>query len=223
MYLQLNINHIIGVMAKIPDGVFSGFIGRLGNVVGVKRNGDYYLRIVSDTAKNPNTKKQRKQRGGFGTAARLTNKHKLGPFLRETYGFAGGNWNSRFISYNTSLMRGEGAEERKINFPGLLVSTGHLKPVDNATAERAEEGNIRFRWTDNSGDGNAGSHDSMVLLAIYEEDLTPVYQFDAGSRMDEQAILPLPARLQHEPVHVYICSRSPDGKFYSNSEYLGRL
>lgn len=52
-------------MAKIKEDIFSGFSGKLGNVIGCKGKNGYYLRTKPEKYKDAKSKGQMKQRSKF--------------------------------------------------------------------------------------------------------------------------------------------------------------
>lgn len=59
-------------MAKLRSVIGSGFVGRIGNVVGVRsKGGEYVIRARAQEVKNPNTLRQRTSRMRMTIASRL--------------------------------------------------------------------------------------------------------------------------------------------------------
>ena len=210
-------------MAKIPDGILSGFRGRIANLVGVKRRGEYYIRSISQFPKNPRTKKQQANRKRFGLASGLA--ARLDPFISKSFAATDGKTSrGAFISCNLrSAIRSNDEGEPEVDYSNLILSAGPLTPVGNATAERTEEGEIRVRWTDNSGEGSAREKDKVMLLAIYaRERPVPAYNLNTSyTRSDEQGLIRLSGYLRKQSLHVYLAVLSDDGAMAANSLYLG--
>ena len=87
-------------MARIRDGLFGGFSGKLGNIVGVFRNGSYHLRTVPARVSNPKTPEQQANRTAFGMRSTLA--RRLKPFIATSLSGTGKTsyWGA-FISYNS--------------------------------------------------------------------------------------------------------------------------
>lgn len=208
-------------MAKLPDGIFGGFRGRIGNIVGVKRHGEFHIRSIPSAPKNPKTEKQQKNRKMFGAASTLTKK--LAPFIKTTFSTVDGKtWRGACISYNmkSAIVPSEDGDGFEVDFSNLIVSAGILKQVANPMAQRDEDGNIRVTWTDNSGDGNAKGADRVLLLAL-DSDLALKTELNGIHRKDELATIEIKNLFKKIPVHIYLSLISADGSVGSNSDYLG--
>jgi len=209
-------------MAKLPDGIFGGIRGRIGNIVGVKRNGEFHIRSVPSAPKNPKTEKQQSNRNMFGAASSLT--ARLAPFIKTSFSTVDDKtWRGACISYNmkSAIVPSEDGDGYEVDFSNLIVSAGVLKQVSNPVAERDEDGNIRVTWTDNSGDGNALGSDRVLMLALNSDNYALFSVLKGVHRKDEAATIKLPKSFQTRPMHVYLSLISADGAIASNSEYLG--
>ena len=211
-------------MAKLPDGIFGGFRGRIGNVVGVKRNGKFHIRAVPAKVKNPKTKKQQQNRNKFGLASSLASR--LKPFVKRSFSAAEQrSWRGAFISYNTrtAIKPADDEESLEIDYPNLVLSAGVLYPPEDVSAERDAQGDILISWNDNSGDGNALPNDKVLAVAIYEDGPLPISAPEDAIRKDEQMSIPIAAFFRKKPLHIYICMMAADESISSNTVYLGEV
>ena len=209
-------------MAKLPDGIFGGIRGRIGNIVGVKRNGEFHIRSVPSAPKNPKTEKQQRNRNMFGAASSLT--ARLAPFIKTSFSTVDDKtWRGACISYNmkSAIVPSEDGDGFEIDFSNVFVSAGVLKQASNPVAERDEDGNIRVTWTDNSGDGNAMGSDRVLMLALNSDNYALFSVLKGVHRKDEAATIELPKSLQTRPMHIYLSLISADEAIASNSDYLG--
>lgn len=209
-------------MAKLPDGIFGGIRGRIGNIVGVKRNGEFHIRSVPSAPKNPKTEKQQKNRNMFGAASSLT--ARLAPFIKTSFSTVDDKtWRGACISYNmkSAIVPSEDGDGFEIDFSNVIVSAGVLKQASNPVAERDEDGNIRVTWTDNSGDGNAMGSDRVLMLALNSDNYALFSVLKGVHRKDEVATIELPKSFQTRPMHIYLSLISADEAIASNSDYLG--
>ncbi len=208
-------------MAKLPDGFFGGFKGRIGNIVGVVRNGKQYIRSAPSEMTNPKTPKQQANRKKFGLATKLASR--LGPFIEK--GFATTDAKTprgACISFNMkSGIYEEG--DSGIRYSNIMVSAGALRQVDESAAERLENGTLRVTWQDNSGTGNALADDRIMILAMAEDkQFHNCYKLEGAKRSSEEEILELDELLNKEPaVHLYLSVMSESRNLTANSEYLG--
>ena len=209
-------------MAKLPDGIFGGIRGRIGNIVGVKRNGEFHIRSVPSAPKNPKTEKQQRNRNMFGAASSLT--ARLAPFIKTSFSTVDDKtWRGACISYNmkSAIVPSEDGDGFEIDFSNVIVSAGVLKQASNPVAERDEDGNIRVTWTDNSGNGNAMGSDRVLMLALNSDNYALFSVLKGVHRKDEAATIELPKSFQTRPMHIYLSLISADEAIASNSEYLG--
>lgn len=208
-------------MAKLPDGILGGFKGRIGNIIGVVRNGKQYIRSAPGQIKNPKTPKQQANRKKFAMASKLS--YRLGPFIEK--GFAAADSKTprgACISYNMkSGIYEEG--DSGIRFPNIMVSAGVLRQVDQPEAERVDSEHIRITWQDNSGTGNARVEDRVMVLAMAEnKQFHACYKLEGAKRSSEEEVLKLDNVLNKEPnVHMYLSVISESRNLTANSEYLG--
>lgn len=212
-------------MAKLPDGIFGGFRGRIGNVVGVKRNGTYYIRSVPASIKNPNTPKQKGNRNRFGQASKLATL--LQPFLVLTHAKNHEKgWRGAFISNNmkSAFFTDEDGTVHE-NYAELILSSGILKPVETPLAIFLEDENIvRFTWTDNSGEGNALHNDRVYILIFDPMQKMLLYENKPVIRGDESMQLSVPESLILSPGGwIFLSVISKDSMMASNSICLGTL
>lgn len=207
-------------MARIRDGLFGGFSGKLGNIVGVFRNGSYHLRTVPARVSNPKTPEQQANRTAFGMRSRLA--RQLKPFIETSLSCTEkASYRGAFISYNSgSAVQATEEGQMLIDYPNLIVSAGRLKGPEEPSAERTPEGNIRVRWNDNSGEGNARPDDRALLLALHEGYIAG-YQLEGAARRAGQDVLELGKAARTRPVHVYLAMAAAGGKAFSDSVYLG--
>lgn len=210
-------------MAKLPDGILGGFKGKIGNVIGVVRNGTQYIRSSPSRIKNPKTPKQQANRKKFALASKLA--YRLGPFIEK--GFASADAKTPRGACISSNMKSGIFEEGDsgILYANIMVSAGALRQVEGPVAERTDDGNIRISWQDNSGSGNALANDRIMILAMAEEkQFHACYLLEGAERSSEEEVLELDSVLKNEPaVHVYLSVISESRNLTANSEYLGFL
>lgn len=209
-------------MAKLPEGIFGGFRGRIGNVIGVKRNGNYYIKSVPSHIKNPRTKKQQGNRNRFGLASTLASR--LKPFIKQSFkSVEEKTWRGAFISYNmkSAIHISEGSPE--VQHEELILSAGVLKQVSTAGVKIEGKGRVSITWSDNSGEGNARKTDRVLLAAISDEAKHLCWSANEAVRSDESADLLLSDVMKEREIHLYLVLQSADAKMSSNTQYMGRL
>ena len=178
-------------MARIPNGILGEFLGKAGNVSGYMRNGTNFLRSRRSASNKPTTPN------------RLAQQQKIKVCNEFTKTFTGkGFFNTTFPSYGSTASgynRATSALMNKavagiypaiyISYPQVLVSQGQLPSATGAAAAKNVEGNIVFRWADNTGFGSARATDKAILVAYFPSLLQAVYVISSSTRKDESAIL----------------------------------
>jgi hypothetical protein len=209
-------------MAKLPEGIFGGFRGRIGNVIGVKRNGNYYIKSVPSQIKNPRTKKQQGNRNRFGLASTLASR--LKPFIQQSFkSVEEKTWRGAFISYNMKSAIHISDDSPDVQYAELILSAGVLKQVSSAGVKLDGKGRIIVTWADNSGEGNAQKTDRVLLAAISDEAKHLCWSANEAVRADGSADLLLSDVMKDREVHLYMVMQSADVKMSSNTQYLGNL
>lgn len=211
-------------MAKIPDGILSGFRGKIGNIVGVKRHGEYYVRSQPNKINDKASPKQLQQRSRMQIVSPLA--AKLHAFIQHTYGtIKPHRVRDPFLSVNlkSAVRVVNGINE--LDYEGLMVSSGALKNVAGPEAVRPEKNRVHLSWTDNSDKPMANKNDRVFILGLIKAGRhhETVFELNAAIRSDEEAVFPVGPAIERYPLHLYICTVNADGTMASNSEYLGEL
>lgn len=203
-------------MARVKEGIFGGFSGRISNVVGCKGKNGFYVRSRPVHINNPRTEQQQAHRGKFAEAMRFA--CTLTPFLRISYReFAGAG--QPFHAAVSSILKNALVETDAgyaIDFGKALVSRGSLTSVHRAEVTRADD-MVTYTWTDNSGEGNATSSDVALLVTFNKTRYVAVYSDSTVCRSDEMAELGIPADWNNDELAVYLGFRSVDGETVANS------
>ena len=213
-------------MGKLTDGVFGGFSGRVGKVVGYSIGGEELLRKAPK--KKPNrkpTEKQLEQQKKFGLvmAFLLPIKEVVGEYFSQRHAAT-----SRFnlaVGYNlTNAVIDAGGGVYELDFNKVLISKGDLRGMENGTVAAQANQVLDLSWTDNSGQGSAEATD-LLLAVIYSPEKNLFQMFDpaAATRGDGSAQLTLPAYYSGNEVAVWASMISADQKIAANSSYLGTV
>lgn len=203
-------------MARTKDGIFGGFSGRIGNVVGCKGKTGYYVRSLPQHVNNPQTERQQVHRGKFAVAMQFA--RTLTPFFRISYReFAGTG--QPFHAAVSSILKNavvETAGGLGIDFEKALVCRGSLTAVHRTSAIQTED-NVSFVWVDNNGEGNAASTDVTLLVVFNKTRWEAIYSDGVACRSDEKAELGIPKDWNDDELVAYLSFRSADGETVANS------
>lgn len=210
-------------MGKIPDGIFGGFSGRVGRVVGYNWRGEDLLRKAPrKRPKDSGTVKQLEQREKFAMVMRF-----LTP-IQEVVGVYFGNKyrsKSRFnlaVGYNLTFaiidVVGGGFA---LDYSKVLLSKGGLRGMESGTVVAQPGRILELNWTDNSGQGSAAA-DDLVLAVVYSATQELFQIFDPAALRGEATIqLTMPTYFSGDEVQVWGTMVSADRKVAAISSYIG--
>jgi|SRR5690554_87634 len=209
-------------MGKISQGVLGGFSGKVGNVVGGTWKGIDYMRIKPSNVANPRTAGQVNQRSKFSTTLKFLQTMK--GFIRvgfKSYANRMSQFNAA-MSYNlNNAVSGTGTNVT-LDYANALVSRGGLIGVNNGSATSSSS-DVNFKWTDNSGSGNAKETDKAIFVVYNPIKEISIYETAGPDRSTEGYNLIVPGDFVGDDVEVYMGFVSEDGKSVSDSEYLGSV
>jgi hypothetical protein len=209
----------MGIFSK---GIFGGFTGGIGNVVGSSWRGTDYMRSKPNKTRNPNTPAQQTQRLKFGKLMGFLKSVK--PVVQAGYKTYAKNQTplNSASSYNLrKAMTGSTPEEVQIDFAAAMVTRGALMPTRQASVQSTAAGQVTFQWT-NELIGNASGDDRGLLLLYNTERQRAIYVVDGGPlRSDQAYTVQVPSQYRGENMEAYLGFVSADGREASDSQYLG--
>ncbi|OQP45880.1 hypothetical protein A4H97_32075 [Niastella yeongjuensis] len=202
-------------------GLFA-FTGTLGNVVGYRYKGKYYLRSRPVRKNRTVTINQLTQQEKFAIAGKFV--RCLSPLLAYSLPEPKKMTKSNFVMSHILRNAITGAyPDFKIDYNQVFISRGRLF---NAWSEKvsSESGNVTFTWEDNSKhQGGNAKGDDKAILVIYCEALNEcIYSIHAINRSSGNATIPVLQFLGHK-VETWMGFISADGKLRSDSTYTGTL
>ncbi|MFT3822304.1 MAG: DUF6266 family protein [Chitinophagaceae bacterium] len=210
-------------MGKLKKGIFGGFSGKTGNVVGSSWKDVDVIRSMPGKRKNPPTDPQEKQQNRFGLLASVMQGiNPLLSFAFQSYEPNKSPYNSA-IAYNLLNAVTGTTTDQQVYYPTLLVSRGHLPATTAGQAVPMAAGEIAFSWTDNTGLGIAKSSDHAIM--IFYEPVTNTCVFDriTARRGDGNGILQA-THFRGKTVHTWIAFYTEAPKeLSSNSIYTGAV
>ena len=206
-------------MGVLKNGVFGGFIGKVGNLVGYESKGRFMLRAKPKLRTTPPTEGELSNRKKFEMVQRW-----LGPltrFLRtgfqnyaETY--------EGFTAAKSHLMKNALAGEKPnqvIDPAKVLVSFGKLPPPQMARAEFTAERTITISWA------SKGSYPrfTRVMYLIYIPGDRAIIE-TAGPPLERGEVqVELHSFYLGKTALVYLAFIQDDRKDRSNSVFLGEI
>lgn len=185
-------------------------------MVGYQHKGANCLRARAISISNPRTPRQQMQRRKVSAVVGFLKI--INPYIRigyRNYATGGGAYHAAMSYLMRRAVTAEG-DTAVLDFDRVMVAIGFLSGVTDA-AVGVEGHTALFRWTDNSGSGNADSTDLAMPLIYNKERETAVYRTDAATRADACARLELPRDWEGDTLIAYLSFRTADGKEASNS------
>jgi len=212
-------------MGKLINGIFGGFQGRIGNLVGYTLKGKYIVRKIGRSTKplTPGRKSNCQKmtvvneilspslaviRAGFRLAVAGTDKNEY----------------NEAVSYNKkNAIQGE-YPNISLDYTKVLVSMGDLpvavNPVINQTAKADE---IEFNWEVAADLPIQRYNDRAMLMVYFPELKLTFYHLSGSKRVEGKDILRIDSDYAGERMEAYISFVKDDGQRVSNSVYAGSL
>lgn len=211
-------------MGKIPDGIFGGFSGRVGRVVGYNWRGEDMLRRApKKPPKGSGTLLQIQQREKFALVIKF-----LSP-IREVVGMYFGNKyraKSRYnlaTSYNLTNAVMDAGGGFELDYPKVLLTKGGLRGMESGAIASPRANMLEVNWTDNSGQGSAAD-DDVVLVVVYSPGMGLFQVFDPAALRNEETVqLVMPGYFSGDPVEVWGTMISANRKIAAMSTYIGSV
>ena len=192
-------------MAKSNWGITSGFIGKLGNVVGYNWKGKNIQRALTPNGNKSHSQEQQLQRARFALITLVGGdlyeaiyegfRHEANK-LRSTQ-------NGLFVKYNIGLISGTDPEALGLDFENLQLSYGTLRGVD--FGEASISGNtLTVAIDDNNLYGRRVSVSDRIYIAAYCPELGDARCYVAGTRGSEGNLtVNLPAKWNGKGIVAY--------------------
>lgn len=209
-------------MARITKGILGGFTGKVGTVIGYNWRGQDIMRSLPRKSRREPSQLQLEQREKFAASMFFLNP--LRPFL-DLYFQKSHGLKSRFNQAMSYTMQQavvpDGGGGFVMDYSKALISTGHLRQLEGATAIPKAGTVLEFSWINNSGQGNATSTDQLIGVC-YSPELDTYHLFERiADREDVTTDLSLPPEFSGKDVHVWASLVSFSGKRAASSSYLG--
>lgn len=197
-----------------------GIRGRVGNIVFCKLNGKSYMRSVPERI-DSNTPKQQEIRSRFRVAVRFYQKIKDTP-LKSILDLSADSISSSgyalFMRKNLKVFRANG----KIgDFSQLHFSVGKRQQAYNLLGRMDDQGMVTLSWENNEKIYDFEATDRLKVVVLHSNRSFSPKLLEGVEVLREagKAIFPLECDKEVK-VHLYCFFESPDGKRFSNSQYI---
>lgn len=207
-------------MAILKNGIFGGFSGKVGNMVGYEAGGKFLVKSAPKKSTLPPTEKQINHRArfklmiGFLTIIRDFISIGFNTIKREHTAM------NMAMSYNVKNAVTGLAPDFAIDYPRLMISMGNLAIAGFPTAAYAGDNQLEFSWV-NDQSGKYCSWGDELNTMVYNEAKNEFLIWQGGARRkDEICKLKLPEDFIGDEVHCYFYFINEKGTT-SNSMYAG--
>ncbi|MCF0191078.1 MAG: hypothetical protein HUJ96_07435 [Marinilabiliaceae bacterium] len=201
-------------MAVLSQGIFGGFVGRIGGVVGYYRQGKAVVRALPSKPMGAPTRKQSESRKRFGTLRKVI--PYFIPAMKVGFRSQLTDKMVHCVGFSELWKRGVvgDAPACEIDYSKIVVSIGHLRGLNYPSVIR--EGNKAVGLWQADTDTEQTDENDEVYLCAYSENETVVRISKAVTRSRGRISLEIPAG----KVHCYIFCASATSKDTSMSEYF---
>jgi len=209
-------------MARIRNGIFGGFTGKIGNVEGFIRNGNAYVRPARRKSNKPPTEKQLAARMRLKVVNSFINR--MTPFVGVGFALASkgqtASANNLAKGYQLNHALTGDYPNIRIDYSKVSLCRGDMQIIVDSTVSVTVEGLV-FTWqTDPMMDSYSSR--SQTMLMIYSPELgRSVYRIGGAYSYTRSEFVPLTAEFKGRELHCYIAFAADDRQGISNSEYLG--
>lgn len=191
-------------MAKYKQGIDGPVLGKIGQHVGSKWKGIYYLRSLAAAIANPRTVDQRKIRSRFAALSKLGSTL-MGAIKMGFYKVAKNMSEfDLFISKNFAYVTANNTGETVIDYGSLSIADGPVVGVNFGAVDYGETQhlNISAAFTGNLDIEGADSNDDVYLVA-YCPELDMAVTSAPVKRSQAAVTVAVPSLWDGQEVYVY--------------------
>lgn len=190
-------------MARLTNGIFGPFTGKIGGVVGSSWRGMPILKTApKETTKKPSPA-QLLQRAKFGFVMAFL--YPIKPFLAERFGKMEGSKSPFDLALSYHLKEAIEVESDRLlmNYPKVCISKGHLRGLEVIAATVNSENTLTLQWANNSTQSFAGPGD-MLTVGLYVPGIASFFFFEnCALRQDTMVELTLPEEAANNEIHLW--------------------
>ncbi|WP_316747603.1 DUF6266 family protein [Pedobacter gandavensis] len=210
-------------MGSLNNGLFGGFNGRVGNLVGYMLNGKSVIRTVGHSTKSLTTARK----------ANCEQMTVVNDFLRPNMNFirsgfrlitAGTdkNFYNEAVSYNKKNAIQGVYPNLSIDYNKALVSMGSLLKADTTTISKHADG-IEFKWEVPADLPWRNRNDRAMLLIHFPDARVSTYVLSGSRRHVGTEVVAIDGNLSESRMETYISFIDEDATEISDSVHAGSL
>ncbi|MCD0486959.1 DUF6266 family protein [Pedobacter sp. MC2016-14] len=207
-------------MAILKNGIFGGFTGKVGNMVGYEAGGKFLVKSAPKKSTLPPTEKQINHRAkfklmiGFLTIIR--------DFISVGFNTAKREHTAMNMAMRHNLknaVTGLGPDFA-IDYPLLMISMGNLPIASFPTAEYTGDSQLQFSWVNDQSNQHCSWLDELNIMVYNEAKNEFLIWKGEARRKDQICKLKLPEDFIGDELHCYFYFINENG-MTSNSMYAG--
>ncbi|SHE66675.1 GNAT family N-acetyltransferase [Pedobacter caeni] len=210
-------------MGKLINGLFGGFHGRIGNLVGYTLKGKHVIRTIGRSEKplTPARKANCQKMTVVNEILKPSIQAIRAGFRLAVAGTDRNEYNEA-VSYNKKNALQGAYPDISLDYSKVLMSMGTLPVAINPSISQAEE-KITFNW-EISASPVSEYHTDRTMLVIYFPDLKVSFcQLIGAKRVEGKDVIVISSEHINERMEAYISFAKDDGKAVSNSVHAGSL
>lgn len=206
-------------MGKPINGIHGHYIGKVGNIVGSSRNGQYYLKGVPVRKTKRNNKPKTENQSRFSVAH-----YWLQPLLNFVrVGYKDYKQSGEFNAAKSYVLN-HAIESRESSFainPALvMLSKGDLPLSNDIAVSKVDDNKLQFTWTFGGADEKASGADQVMMVAYDTEKGSAHIETTGQFRKTGSDTLRV---IKGGKYQVYMAFTSSDRTSQSDSVYLGEV
>ncbi|WP_316821989.1 DUF6266 family protein [Pedobacter gandavensis] len=210
-------------MGNLQNGLFGGFVGRVGNLVGYMLNGKNVIRTIGHTGKplSPARKincDRMKIINGF--LQPIIPFLKLG-FKLKVHG-TDRNYYNEAVSYNKKHAVAGEYPNATMDYSKAKISMGSLLKAENPQIQVLDT-EIEFSWDVPAELSWRNRTDRAMVLLCFPGHSDARYCLSGAQRQEGKHRIPIPLYLLNERIEAYISFINDDGSEISDSVYAGSI
>lgn len=204
-------------MAKAPNGPLGALNGKLRNLVFYVLNGQPVVRTIGDPGKP--SRNQLANRQAMSVTMEMVSR--ISEFTNvsfelESRGTVRNAHNLATSYIKKHALKGE-YPNISVDYSKVILSNGNLPGANDLKIEKKKKG-VLVSW-DPSGKYN----DTVMILLYHPLRKTSMPVINACRRDAGSYFIDLYEQQVDEPIEAYICFKSANGKYISDSAYIGNL
>ena len=210
-------------MGRLNNGLFGGFQGRVGNLVGYMLNGKSIVRTIGHSSK-PLTpaRKANCQKMTVVNAFLKSNMDFLRAGFRLITSGTDQNFYNAAVSYNKKhAVQGE-YPNLSLDYNKALLSMGSLLKADKTEISVQEDG-VEFKWEVTADLPKEHRNDRAMLVIYFPDKESSAHVLSGARRKEGKDVIYIPSHLVESRMEAYISFINEEATEISDSVYVGSL